>query len=40
MELEKWVTGIELMVANLIVDQQAMVTSFNTRGDRHSGSLD
>ena len=28
------------MVANLIVDQQAMATSFNTRGDRHSGSLD
>ena len=27
------------MVANLIVDQQAMATSFNTRGDRHSGSL-
>ena len=28
------------MMANLIVDQQAMATSFNTRGDRHSGSLD
>ena len=28
------------MVANLIVDQQAMATSFNARGDRHSGSLD
>ena len=28
------------MVANLIVDQQAMVMSFNARGDRHSGSLD
>ena len=28
------------MVANLIVDQQAMATSFNSRGDRHSGSLD
>ena len=39
-ELEKRVAGIEAMVANLIVDQQAMVTSFNTRGDRHSGSLD
>ena len=39
-ELEKRVAGIEGMVANLIVDQQAMVTSFNARGDRHSGSLD
>ena len=28
------------MVANLIVDQQAMAASFNARGDRHSGSLD
>ena len=39
-KLEKRVAGIEGMVANLIVDQQAMATSFNTRGDRHSGSLD
>ena len=39
-ELEKRVAGVEGMVANLIVDQQAMATSFNTRGDRHSGSLD
>ena len=39
-ELEKRVARIEGMVANLIVDQQAMVTLFNTRGDRHSGSLD
>ena len=39
-ELEKRVVGIEGMVASLIVDQQAMVTSFNIRGDRHSGSLD
>ena len=39
-ELEKRVAGIEGMVANLIVDQQAMAMSFNTRGDRHSGSLD
>lgn len=38
-ELEKRVIGIELMVANLIVDQQAMATLFNARGDRHSGSL-
>ena len=39
-KLEKRVAGIEGMVANLIVDQQAMATSFNARGDRHSGSLD
>ena len=39
-ELKKRVAGIEGMVANLIMDQQAMVTLFNTRGDRHSGSLD
>ena len=39
-ELEKRVAGIEGMVANLIVDQQAMVMSFNTQGNRHSGSLD
>ena len=36
-ELEKRVAGIEGMVANLIVDQQAMVTSFNARGDRQIG---
>ena len=28
------------MVANLIVDQQVMATSFSARGDRHSSSLD
>ena len=39
-ELEKRVVRIEGMVANLIVDQQVMVTSFNARGDRHKGSLD
>ena len=39
-ELKKRVASIEGMVANLIVDQQAMATSFTTRGDRHSGSLD
>ena len=27
------------MVANLIVDQQAMSKSFQEHGDRHSGSL-
>ena len=39
-KLEKRVARIEGMVANLIMDQQAMVTLFNARGDRHSGSLD
>ena len=39
-KLEKRVAGIEGMVANLIVDQQAMTMSFNARGDRHSSSLD
>ena len=39
-KLEKRVVRIEGMVANLIVDQQAIVTSFNARGDRHSSSLD
>ena len=39
-ELEKRVARIEGMVVNLIVDQQAMVTLFNARGDRHSGGLD
>ena len=39
-KLEKRVAGIEGMVANIIVDQQAMATLFNARGDRHSGSLD
>ena len=32
-------SGVEEMVANLIVDQQAMAKSFQERGDRHSGSL-
>ena len=32
--------GIEEMVANLIVDQQAMATLFSARGNRHSSSLD
>ena len=39
-ELEKRVARVEGMVANLIVDQQAMATSFTARGDRHSSSLD
>ena len=33
-------SGVEEMVANLIVDQQAMVKVFQERGDRHSGSLE
>ena len=33
-------SGVEEMVANLIVDQQAMAKSFQERGDRHSGSLE
>ena len=33
-------SGVEEMVANLIVDQQAMVKAFQERGDRHSGSLE
>ena len=32
--------GVEEMVANLIVDQQAMAKAFQERGDRHSGSLE
>ena len=30
-------SGVEEMVANLIVDQQAMAKVFQERGDRHSG---
>ena len=33
-------SGVEEMVANLIVDQQAMTKAFQERGDRHSGSLE
>ena len=33
-------SGVEEMVANLIVDQQAMAGAFQERGDRHSGSLE
>ena len=39
-ELKKQMSGVEEMVANLIVDQQAMVKAFQERGDRHSGSLE
>ena len=33
-------SGVEEIVANLIVDQQAMVKVFQECGDRHSGSLE
>ena len=39
-ELKKRMSGVEEMVANLIVDQQAMSKAFQERGDRHSGSLE
>ena len=39
-ELRKRMSGVEEMVANLIVDQQAMAKTFQERGDRHSGSLE
>ena len=39
-ELKKRMSGVEEMVANLIVDQQAMAKSFQERGDRHSRSLE
>ena len=31
--------GVEEMVANLIIDQQAMAKMFQEHGDQHSGSL-
>ena len=39
-DLKQRMSGVEEMVANLIVDQQAMVKAFQERGDRHSGSLE
>ena len=39
-ELKKRMSGMEEMVANLIVDQQAMVKLFQECGDWHSGSLE
>ena len=39
-ELRERLGGVEEMVANLIVDQQAMAKAFQERGDRHSGSLE
>ena len=39
-ELKKRMSGVEEMIANLIVDQQAMAKAFQERGDRHSGSLE
>ena len=38
-ELVQWMSRVEEMVANLIVDQQAMAKSFQECGDQHSGSL-
>ena len=39
-ELKKRMSGIEEMVTNLIVGQQAMAKMFQEQGDRHSGSLE
>ena len=39
-ELKKRISSVEEMVANLIVDQQAMAKALQERGDRHSGSLE
>ena len=39
-QLKKRMSGMEEMVTNLIVDQQAMAKVFQERGDRHSGSLE
>ena len=39
-ELKKRMSGVEEMVTNLILDQQAMAKAFQERGDRHSGSLE
>ena len=39
-ELKKRMSGVEEMVTNLIVDQQAMAKVFQEQGDRHSGSLE
>ena len=39
-ELKKRMSSVEEMVANLIVDQQAMAKTFQEHGDWHSGSLE
>ena len=39
-ELKKRMSGVEEMVTNLIVDQQAMAKAFQERGDQHSRSLE
>ena len=39
-ELRERISSVEEMVANLIVDQQAMAKAFQECGDRHSGSLE
>ena len=38
-ELKKRMSGVEEMIANLIVDQQAMAKAFQERGDRHRADL-
>ena len=39
-ELRERISGVEEMVANLIVNQQAMAKAFQECGDQHSGSLE
>ena len=39
-ELKKQMSSVKEMVANLIVNQQAMVKAFQEHGDWHSGSLE
>ena len=39
-ELKRRMSSVEEMVADLIVNQQAMAKVFQERGDRHSGSLE
>ena len=39
-ELKKRMSGVEEMIANLIVDQQAMAKVFQECGDWHSRSLE
>ena len=39
-ELKRRMSGVEEMVTNLIIDQQAMAKVFQECGDQHSGSLE
>ena len=39
-ELKQRMSGVEEMITNLIIDQQAMAKLFQERGDPHSGSLE